>query len=84
MDRGKYPLRSREEAFRIVRQVERMACRNYIRIDGFQVAGVPSVGVIIKNSNIEERITWDSFRELWLRNVECDEPFVTKPFLARQ
>ena len=54
------------------------------KIDGCIVTGTPAIGVRIKNELGEDHITWDSFRELWLRNVECDEKFVTKPQLLRR
>lgn len=80
---GKPPVRSRAQAHYIA---DRLITRqdHYTRVDNSDCWGVPATGIHIKNKYGEELITWDSFRELWLRNVECDEKFVTKPFLARK
>ena len=79
----KFPLRSREMAHLLANRLVRIK-HNSTRIDGCQCTGTPATGVRIKNKLGEERLTWDSFRELWLRNVECDENFVTKPQLMRR
>ena len=78
----KFPFRSREMAHLLARRLEHSKY-HCTKIDGAICVGTPSVGVNITNELGEERLTWDSFRELWLRNVECDEPFVTKPHLLR-
>lgn len=78
----KYPLRSREMAHLIAQRLERSKF-HCSKIDGAMCVGVPAIGVRITNEFGQERLTWDSFRELWLRNVECDEKFVTKPELMR-
>lgn len=76
------PKRSREMAHLLAHRL--MAASHPKEIDGCRVIGSPAMGVRIKNELGEECITWDSFCELWLRNIECDEPFVTKPQLLRK
>lgn len=76
------PKRSREMAHWLAHRL--MAASRPKEIDGCRVIGSPAMGVRIKNELGEECITWDSFCELWLRNIECDEPFVTKPQLLRK
>lgn len=83
-----FPKRSRDEAHRVARMVMVASLSKSIHyiaeIDGCSIVGAPAIGVRIKNELGEECITWDSFCELWLRNVECDEPFVSKPQLLRR
>ena len=79
----RFPFRSREMAHLIARRLEHSKY-HCTRIDGCLCVGLPCTGVKIKNEFGVDRLTWDSFRELWLRNVECDEPFVTKPNLLRR
>ena len=84
----KYQLRTREMAHLLANRLAIAAVsrriHNVTKIDGCYVCGSPAIGVHISNELGEERITWDSFRELWLRNIECDEAFVTKPELLRK
>ena len=41
------------------------------------------MGVCISNQLGTDVMPWESFVHLWLRNLECDEQFKTKPFMAR-
>ena len=77
-----YPVRTYKQALTYARRL--LSTKNHsIRVDGSDCWGLPCTGVHIRNRFGEELITWDSFVHLWLQNHECDESFVTKPFLAR-
>lgn len=78
-----FPVRDREMAHLLAGRLEKSKFHSSY-IDGCLCAGTSATGVKVVNELGEERLTWDSFCELWLRNVECDQPFVTKPHLLRK
>ena len=78
-----YPVRNYWQASRYSSRLL-TSKNNYVCVDGSDCWGHPSTGIHIRNQYGEELITWDSFVHLWLQNCECDEPFVTKPFLMRK
>lgn len=78
-----YPVRTYSQAREFADRLERSS-KHVIRVDGCNCVGMPCIGVRVSNHLGVERLTWDSFVHLWLQNRECDERFVTKPFLARK
>ena len=78
-----YPIRNYWQAMRFANRLINSQ-KHRIRVDDSECWGLPCTGIHIRNHYGEETITWDSFVRLWLHNCECDQPFVTKPFLARR
>ena len=78
-----YPVRTYWQARRIADKLERTS-KGFIRADGCTCSGAPCTGILVANEYGTDILTWDSFVHLWLQNRECDERFITKPFLARK
>lgn len=79
----KYPVRNLQQAMPYANRLINSK-NHFVHVDGSDCWGLPCTGIHIRNQYGEETVTWDSFVRLWLHNCECDEPFITKPFLARR
>lgn len=83
MSNTTHPVRTFYQALRIAAKLERTS-KGFIRADGCTCSGLPCTGILVSNEYGTDILTWDSFVHLWLQNRECDERFITKPFLARK
>lgn len=76
-------IRSLDYATRMALRIQQL--KSYeARVDGCLVLNAPPNCFRVRNALGEEILSWDSFVHLWLRNIECDQPFVTKPHLLRR